>query len=135
SAASTRKQLGSLASPPAVAGVIHQIARTARRHRMFEPGSCVVVACSGGPDSLCLLHTMVRIRRLFRVRLACFHFDHRLRSGSAADANYVRQQCGRLDIPFFLRVAESRPARGESAEAWARTVRYRALLEVAGDLG
>jgi tRNA(Ile)-lysidine synthase len=102
---------------------------------MFDPGSWVVVACSGGPDSLCLLHALARIQRLLKVELACFHFDHRLRKGSALDAAYVRAQAGRLAVPFFLRQAESKPERGESVEAWARTVRYQALLELADEIG
>ena len=94
-----------------------------------------MVACSGGPDSLCLLHAVARIQRLLRVRLACFHFDHRLRKESARDAAYVRGQAQRLAIPFYLREATSKPRRGESVEAWARTVRYASLLELAEELG
>ena len=63
---------------------------------MFAPGSRVLVAVSGGPDSLCLLHSMVRLRRLLRVEPVCFHFDHRLRDGSERDAAYVRGQAARL---------------------------------------
>src|SRR5207245_3138756 len=124
-----------LPRPPAVARVLRRVTATVRRSRMFEPGSRVVVACSGGPDSLCLLHAMVRLRRLFRLELACFYFDHALREGSTRDAAYVRGQARRLGIPVFERRASSRPARGESVEAWARTVRYAALKEVLEELG
>jgi tRNA(Ile)-lysidine synthase len=102
---------------------------------MFAPGGCVVVAVSGGPDSLCLLHTMVRLRRLLRVDVTCFHFDHGLRAESKADAAYVRRQAGRLGVPFVMRTAGSRPPRGSSLEAWARMVRYDALLAVSEERG
>ena len=102
---------------------------------MFDPGGRVIVACSGGPDSICLLHALVRLRRLFRMELACFHFDHGLRQASRREAAYVRGQAERLEIPFYERRAESKPGRGESVEAWARTVRYGALLELADELG
>jgi tRNA(Ile)-lysidine synthase len=102
---------------------------------MFDPPGTVVVAVSGGPDSLCLLHSLVRLRRMFRVETVCFHFDHRLREGSEKDAAYVHRQAARLGVPFVLRVARSRPARGESVEAWARTVRYEALTAVVEELG
>jgi tRNA(Ile)-lysidine synthase len=102
---------------------------------MFEPAGRVVVAVSGGPDSLCLLHALVRLRRLLRIEPVCFHFDHSLRDDSALDAAYVRRQAGRLAVPFVLRTAESRPGRGESVEAWARTVRYAALSSVLEELG
>jgi tRNA(Ile)-lysidine synthase len=102
---------------------------------MFRAGGRVVVAVSGGADSLCLLHTMVRLRRLLRVDVVCFHFDHQLRAGSDSDAAYVRRQAGGLGVSFILRVAGSKPKKGESVEAWARVARYGALLEVADELG
>ena len=95
----------------------------------------MVAAVSGGPDSLCLLHALWRLRRLLKINLACFHFDHRLRPESAADARYVAEQARKLDIPFVLRAAETRPPRGASVEAWARTERYGAITAVLEELG
>jgi tRNA(Ile)-lysidine synthase len=102
---------------------------------MFEPGQLVMVACSGGPDSTCLIHALHRLRRLFRVRLVAFHFDHRLRPDSAEDAEYVRRQAERLGVPAVVREAADRPARGQSVEAWARLARYGALTQAAADEG
>ncbi len=102
---------------------------------MFSPGTRVVAAVSGGPDSLCLLHSLWRLRALLKVELVCFHFDHRLRPESAADARYVERQARSLAVPFLLRRAETRPRRGASVEAWARTERYGALASVLEDLG
>src|SRR4029450_10381708 len=124
-----------LPRPPAVARVLHKVTATARRHVMFDPADHVVVAVSGGPDSMCLLHSMVRLQRLLRVRVTGFHFDHRLRKGSEGDARYVERQCGKLDVPFVLRQARSRPRRGESVEAWARIVRYEGLTGAGEGLG
>src|SRR2546427_1792684 len=107
----------------------------ARRHGMFEAKSRVVVAVSGGPDSLCLLHSLVRLKRLLRIEPVCFHFDHRLRPGSDADARYVRSQAQRLGVPYMVREADSKPRKGESVEAWARGVRYEALSAVVEELG
>jgi tRNA(Ile)-lysidine synthase len=124
-----------LPRPPAVGRVIERVTETARRHGMFESGPRVLVAVSGGPDSVCLLHTLVRLRRLLKIDPMCFHFDHGLRKGSKDDAAYVRRQAVRLGTPFFLRRATSRPARGESIEAWARTVRYEALTSLLEEMG
>lgn len=124
---------GSLPRPPAVARVVERVATVARRHEMFSAGDVVMVACSGGPDSMCLLHSLVRLRRLLRIRPVVFHFDHRLRPDSGDDAAYVRRQADRLGLPFIVREAADRPASGQSVEAWARLARYAALTSAATD--
>lgn len=122
-------------TPPAVARVLERIVSTARAHSMFQPGTTVVVAVSGGPDSLCLLNALYRLRGLFGVELACFHFDHGLRSGSHRDATYVRSHADRLGVPCFVRRATGSPPRGASVEAWARSQRYEALRSVRRTVG
>jgi tRNA(Ile)-lysidine synthase len=121
--------------PPAVARVLTQATATMRAHRMVEPGDLVLVAVSGGPDSVCLLYTLHGLRRLFRMRIAVFHFDHRLRGDSAADAAYVRRLSERLGVPFHVRAAEGAPAKGESVEAWATGQRGNAGNDVRREIG
>ena len=121
--------------PPAVARVLERVTRTAREHEMFRPGDTVLVSCSGGPDSVCLLYALWHLRRLFRVRLEVFHFDHRLRQDSTRDAVYVRRLTERLGLPFHLRVAEDGPADGVSVEAWASVARGTAANQVRTAIG
>ncbi|MBI3648019.1 MAG: tRNA lysidine(34) synthetase TilS [Actinobacteria bacterium] len=121
--------------PPAVARVLEQVTATIREHDMFRPGDLVLVSVSGGPDSVCLLYALWYLRRLFRIRLAVFHFDHRLRPDSGDDAEYVRRLCVRLKVPFHLVEAASSPRRGQSVEAWAHLERKRASAAVGNELG
>jgi tRNA(Ile)-lysidine synthase len=120
--------------PPAVARVLERVTATSRRFEMFAPGETVLVACSGGPDSTCLLHALHRLRRLLRIRIAVFHFDHRLRKRSADDAAYVAGQAQRLGLLFVLREAIDAPRGGQSVEAWARLARYAALTAAATEI-
>jgi tRNA(Ile)-lysidine synthase len=69
------------------------------------------------------------------LRLEVFHFDHRLRAGSQADAAYVRALARRLGLPFHLRAATDAPAEGASVEAWATAARGRAADEVRAEAG
>jgi len=121
--------------PPAVARVLERVTATARAHDMFAPGDFVVVWVSGGPDSVCLLESLVRLRRLFRIRLAVYHFDHRLRPDSGGDAAYVRRLAARHHLPCHVRQASDVPSEGASAEAWAREARRRVAAEVATTIG
>lgn len=121
--------------PPAVARVLERVTATARAHEMYPPGATVVAAVSGGPDSMCLLRSLYLLRRLLRIKVEVFHFDHRLRADSAADAAYVRRAASALGLPFHLAVADSRPGKGESVEDWARRARLWALARVLRDEG
>ena len=121
--------------PPALARVLERVTATVREHDMLRPGDLVLVCVSGGPDSVCLLHALWHLRRLLQIRLAVFHFDHRLREGSAADARYVRGLATRLAVPFHLEVAHDGPARGMSKEDWARTARMTAAAGVRTGIG
>lgn len=121
--------------PPAVARVLERVTATVREHDMLHPDETVLIMVSGGPDSVCLLESLVRLRRLFRVRLEVFHFDHRLRPGSAADGAYVGRAAARHDLPFHQRAATDAPERGGSVEAWATARRGGAADDVAGEIG
>jgi tRNA(Ile)-lysidine synthase len=120
--------------PPAVARVLERVTKTAREHEMFEPGDLVLVSCSGGPDSVCLLYSLWHLRRLLRIRLAVFHFDHGLRPDSARDAAYVRKLADRLKLAFHLRLADETPRKGSSVEAWATIARRNASIAVRNEV-
>lgn len=121
--------------PPAVARVLERVTKTAREHEMFSPGDLVLVSVSGGPDSVCLLYSLWHLRRLFKIKLAAFHFDHRLRDDSGRDVAYVRTVAGRLKVPFHLSTAEKGPPKGWSVEAWARGERLKASFDVWREIG
>ena len=121
--------------PPAVARVLERVTRTAREHEMFASDDLVLASVSGGPDSVCLLYSLWHLRRLFRIRLEVFHFDHRLRPDSAKDGAYVARLAERLRVPFHLRSAEDAPAKGVSVEAWATVARMNAANDVRRAIG
>jgi len=121
--------------PPAVARVLTQVTTTVRAHQLVRPGGGVLVAVSGGPDSVCLLYSMWYLRRLLKIRVEAFHFDHRLRSDSDRDARYVQRLAGRLGVPFHLREAVDAPAKGSSVEAWATVARMNVATDVRRAIG
>jgi tRNA(Ile)-lysidine synthase len=121
--------------PPAVARVLERVTKTARAHDMFHPGELVLVCVSGGPDSVCLLMSLWHLRRLFKIRLATFHFDHGLRPRSSDDARYVRRLSDRLHVPVRIETAGESPPEGMSVEAWASGARSGAANTVRTELG
>jgi tRNA(Ile)-lysidine synthase len=100
---------------------------------MLTGGETVVVAVSGGADSVGLLHVLMTLAAELSLRLHVLHVDHALRPDSARDAAFVRQLAARLGIPADV-VRVTVPA-GGSVEAAARAERYAALDAHARRLG
>jgi len=102
---------------------------------MLEPHERVLVAVSGGPDSVCLLHVLHDLG--YAVEVA--HFDHQTRCGaSGEDAAFVRELACSLDIPLHEGsepVERNAQAAGESFEVYARRTRYAFLARTAAAAG
>ncbi|MGH9749281.1 MAG: tRNA lysidine(34) synthetase TilS [Candidatus Polarisedimenticolia bacterium] len=118
-----------------------QVRDTILRYRMVEPGDRVLVAVSGGPDSVALLSALHALARELRLELHVAHLDHGWRGrASARDAEFVRRLATRLGLPVTVghltRAAwEAAGARVPSREARARELRSEFLLSAAKDLG
>jgi tRNA(Ile)-lysidine synthase len=109
---------------------------TIARRGLLKGGETVVVAVSGGPDSMAMLHALARLAPDMRLTLHVAHFDHRLRDGSSADAAYVARAAAALDLEATVRAASSNdPVPGLSPEEVARERRYAFLEEVADAAG
>jgi len=94
-----------------------------------SPG--LLVALSGGPDSVALLLGAVQWSQKHAGHLAAAHLDHGLRGSDAdADAEFCRALCTRLDIPLHVEAVDPRPvarSRGGGLEEAGRHLRRRAL--------
>lgn len=121
------------------ADVLAKVEQTIRRYDLLRPRSTVVVAVSGGPDSLCLLHALHTLRERYMLTLHVAHLNHCLRGEeSDADAQFVQDLAERWELPATVRsvdVFEIRRQRKGSLEETARQVRYAFLRSVASAMG
>ena len=111
-----------------------RVRETIARQRLFPARSRIVVAVSGGADSVALLHVLASLRTTWALELHAAHLDHGLRVESSQDAAFVRELSGHLGIPVTLerRDVAARCAReGWSLEDGARRIRYEFLCGLA----
>jgi tRNA(Ile)-lysidine synthase len=116
-----------------------KVLRTIEKHSLLSPGDRVVVAVSGGPDSVCLLSVLRELSKDFGLTLHVAHLDHMFRGKESADeALFVADLAKKLDLPATLEKIDV-PAicreRGLSSQAGAREARYDFLQRVADDVG
>jgi tRNA(Ile)-lysidine synthase len=108
------------------------------RHALWVPPEAVLVAVSGGSDSVALLHLFGRLRAETPFPLSVAHLNHALRGKeSDMDEAFVGELAARHQVPWFTRRLS--PGQlgdaAEGMEAAARRARYDFLRETAGRIG
>lgn len=110
----------------------HAKLHTLLRQRLLLPQtSRVLIAVSGGQDSLCLARLLIEMQPKWDWSLAIVHCDHRWRADSTDNATHVLQLAKAWHIPAWLEVAIAPPANEAAARAW----RYETLARVARQQG
>jgi tRNA(Ile)-lysidine synthase len=104
-----------------------------RRHAMLAGGERVLVAVSGGADSVALLRVLLSLSATLRLSLHVAHVDHRLRPDAGDHAAFVRRLGTRCDLPVTIVTVDV--PRGGSLEDGARQARYAALERLASEVG
>ncbi|MFB6286036.1 MAG: tRNA lysidine(34) synthetase TilS [Candidatus Bipolaricaulia bacterium] len=115
-----------------------RVERTLRERAMLQGHEPVLVAVSGGVDSMTLLHVLRELADDWNFQLSVAHLDHMMRPESADDAQFVVDHARSQDLPVFqeaVNVPAHIDREGGSPEAGAREVRYGFLRQAARDAG
>ncbi len=106
---------------------------------MFGQNDKIIIALSGGSDSVLLLHFLEKLRPEFNFTLLAVHVHHGLRGAEAdRDMDFCTGLCGRLGIEIetkFVDVRSHRSETGASMEMAARELRYAVLKDTRRDRG
>jgi len=99
------------------------VASTVREFNMLESKDSVLVAVSGGPDSVALLLSLLHLKQVYDLSIGIAHLNHRLRGEDALrDEAFVRDLAEHFSLPFFC----------EQKDVAAYAVRHRLSVEEAG---
>ena len=102
---------------------LHQ---TLRQRQLLAQQQRVLIAVSGGQDSVCLAQLLLDLQPKWRWQLAIAHCDHRWLKDQGM-AEHVQQLAQNWSLPFYLKTA----AEIATSEAAAREWRYQSLIEIA----
>jgi tRNA(Ile)-lysidine synthase len=113
---------------------MEKVLRYIRERRLLQSGERVAVACSGGADSVALLHILIELRETLGIVLSVAHFHHHIRGAEAdADQQFVAEMAARLQLQFHSGAGDA-PARSAaqkvSLETSARELRHEWFAEL-----
>ena len=115
--------------------MLSDVLATIAARDLLHRGDRVVVAVSGGPDSMALLHVLWEVRERLGLTLEVAAVDHGLRADARREVALVRERAAALGLPFSVVevdvAAERRARRGASLQDAARDARLRALAALA----
>jgi tRNA(Ile)-lysidine synthase len=105
-----------------------------REQQLLKPGERVAVACSGGADSVALLHVLVELRETLGIVLSAAHFHHQIRGAEAdGDKKFVEELATSFQLEFYSgrgNVPENAAGKKISIETAARELRHRWFAEL-----
>jgi len=108
--------------------LIERVLDTIKEYNMISQNDKIIVAVSGGPDSICLLHILYKLKEIFNITLYAAHLNHCLRGDEAdKDEEYVKEFCNKLGIECFTKkidINKLSKERGISSESAGREARY-----------
>ena len=114
--------------------MIEKVEKFCLENDLFSAHDRLVVACSGGPDSMALVDILRRLQHKHDLQLYIAHAEHGIRQESSLeDARYVQNYCRKYNLPFYLEhlnVPDFARERKMSTETAARVLRYCFLRKV-----
>ena len=114
---------------------IEKLGATARRFGFLQKGDRVLVALSGGPDSVALLYSLLALKPEYDLTLFVAHLNHKLRGAeSDEDEKFAKKLASSLRLKFFCKrvdVKKEAKKRKLTIEETAREIRYGYLQEIA----
>ncbi|MFA4995676.1 MAG: tRNA lysidine(34) synthetase TilS [Patescibacteria group bacterium] len=112
--------------------VVFKVLKNNKENKLIMSGDTVIVALSGGPDSMCLFNVLNKLKDQLEIKLMACHYNHRLRGQeSYNDEEFVKKICIEQGIECFFGSAEKENQFKNEEEA--REARYAFFEKISGE--
>ena len=119
-------------------GLEENVFHTIEQYDMIRSGESVIAGVSGGADSVCLFMCLLAYQKRVPFDLSVVHVNHGIRKEAKKDAAFVKELCGRYEIPCHIYEVDVKALAANmrmSEEEAGRKARYDAFHEEAGRIG
>jgi len=114
-----------------------KVLRFIKENELYSPGEKVLVALSGGPDSVFLLHFFNKFKNKFKIEIGAVHINHRLRGNdSERDELFCKAICDELSVPLYILRKDIKSYSKEkkiSLEVAGRKIRYEFFEKISSE--
>ena len=115
--------------------LIEQVLKTIKKYNLIKPNDKIVCGVSGGPDSICMLDILRRIKEENKINfdIRVCHINHLIREEATVDEQYVENYCKKYSIPFYAKridVKKQAENNKQGTEEAGRNVRYDFFEEI-----
>ena len=94
----------------------------------------IIIAVSGGKDSMALLHAMIKLNHLLKLNLIAVHINHHIRKNSTTDELFVKEFCDLNNVEIIVdHLDPNRKLKNISSEEWGREFRYKSLYRISSN--
>ena len=108
--------------------LVQKVKKYIKKHELLSEGEHLLIACSGGADSVALVRVMVELQKEYSLKLGIVHTDHQLRGEeSAEDMLFVEKLAEDLQLPFYgtkIEVPKRVVEEGGNVQVICREERY-----------
>lgn len=114
-------------------GDMEQILNDIRKYKLINAGDRVAVACSGGKDSMALLHYLLGVAKELSCEISAVNIDHSIRENSVNDTNFVKSFCKKNNVKvhtFKVNAVKYAEEHKMTIEQAARECRYNAFASL-----
>lgn len=114
-----------------------KVLETIKKYNLINNHEKIVIAVSGGPDSMCLLNILKSIQEQFNIEIFVAHINHMIREEADSETEYVKKYCERNNIKCFVKrvnVLEMAKEQKKGTEEMGRIVRYDFFEHVANEV-
>lgn len=110
--------------------ILNQTQRFIMDNNLVRKNDRVIVAVSGGPDSICLLDVLLKLKEKLKIQVLACHYNHRLRGkDSTKDEEFVVNFCKKTGVELLLdRAAEDKSFKSEDEARQARYHFFQGLI-------
>lgn len=127
------------AEPGQLPLILKKVKKTISGYGLIQENDTIITSVSGGPDSVFLVHALYLLKDILKIKLLCFHLDHKTRNGeSALDAEFVKKYCSSLGLRLISYEVDAKKWSQEnrlSFQDGARKLRLKLLNEAADASG